>query len=332
MFITRNLKTDNLFNWLGKYVLLLFVFNGIVAIAYGYFHFKFSLPGMFSSVVGTAVAFFIGFKNNQAYDRMWEARKIWGSIVNDSRSWGMRIANFVQSKEQKRELIYRHIAWMYLHRHALLQPAAWEQVSANGLIGDVAKGYSKKYGLGQVNDDLSLKDIHAYISAEEEAFIQTVANPATQLINRQSAEIKKLKDSGAIDTLEHLQLENLLQNFNTYQGQNERIKKFPFPRDYSTMSRAFIYIFIFLLPFSLFPELLKLGHWEIWLGVPAAVLIGLLFFIMEDVGDYNENPYMATPHAMPMLSISRTIEIDLKEMLKDEQIPEPIKSVNGVLM
>lgn len=244
----------------------------------------------------------------------------------------MRITNFVQSKEQKRELIYRHIAWMYLHRHALLQPAAWEQVSANGLIGDVAKGYSKKYGLGQVNDDLSLKDIHAYISKEEEAFIQTVANPATQLINRQSSEIKRLKDSGAIDTFEHLQLENLLQNFNTYQGQNERIKKFPFPRDYSTMSRAFIYTFIFLLPFSLFPELLKLGPWEIWLGVPAAVLIGLLFFIMEDVGDYNENPYMATPHAMPMLSISRTIEIDLKEMLKDEQIPEPIKSVNGVLM
>ena len=332
MFITRNLKTDNLFNWLGKYVLILTLFNGIVAIAYGYFDFKFSLPGLFTSVVGTAVAFFIGFKNNQAYDRMWEARKIWGSIVNDSRTWGMRITNFLQSDEQKKELIYRHIAWMYIHRHALLKPAAWEQVSAEGIVGNVAKGFSRKYGLGKVDEELSLADIHAYISNEEEAFLQSVANPATQLINLQSAEIKKLKDSAVIDTFEHLQLENLLQNFNTYQGQNERIKKFPFPRDYSTMSRAFIYIFIFLLPFSLFPELLKIGDWEIWLGVPAAVLIGMLFFIMEDVGDYNENPYMATPHAMPMLSIARNIEIDLKEMLKDENIPQPIQSVNGVLM
>jgi putative membrane protein len=332
MFITRNLKPGNLFNWLGRYVLILIIFNGIVAIAYGYFDFKFSLPGLFTSVVGTAVAFFIGFKNNQAYDRMWEARKIWGSIVNDSRTWGMRIVNFAKSPESKKELIYRHIAWLYMHRQALLRPTAWEQVSADGIIGDVAKGFSKKYGLGQVKDDISLTDIRTLLSEEEAAYLKSVANPAVQLLHRQSADIKNLKDSGAIDTFEHLQLENLLQNFNTYQGQNERIKKFPFPRDYSTMSRAFIYIFVFLLPFSLFPELLKIGPWEIWVGVPAAVLIGMLFFIMEDVGDYNENPFMATPHAMPMLSISRNIEIDLREMLKDEHIPQPIQSVNGVLM
>ncbi|HNT50695.1 MAG TPA: bestrophin family ion channel, partial [Cyclobacteriaceae bacterium] len=273
-----------------------------------------------------------GFKNNQAYDRMWEARKIWGSIVNDSRTWGMRIVNFAKSPESKKELIYRHIAWLYMHRQALLRPTAWEQVSADGIIGDVAKGFSKKYGLGQVKDDISLTDIRTLLSEEEAAYLKSVANPAVQLLHRQSADIKNLKDSGAIDTFEHLQLENLLQNFNTYQGQNERIKKFPFPRDYSTMSRAFIYIFVFLLPFSLFPELLKIGPWEIWVGVPAAVLIGMLFFIMEDVGDYNENPFMATPHAMPMLSISRNIEIDLREMLKDEHIPQPIQSVNGVLM
>jgi len=332
MFTTRNLKSGNLFDWLGKYVLLLFLFNGIVAIAYGYFHFEFALPGIFTSVVGTAVAFFIGFKNNQAYDRMWEAHKIWGSIVNDSRTWGMRITNFLQSKEQKKEFIYRHIAWLNMHRYALLQPTAWEQVSADGIIGNTAKSFSKKYGLGQVHDRISLADIYTYIPKEEEAFLQSVANPATQLLNFQSAEIKKLKTNSEIDTTEHLLLENLLQNFNTYQGQNERIKKFPFPRDYSTMSRGFIYIFIFLIPFSLFPELLKLGNWEIWIGIPAAVLIGVLFKIMEDVGDYNENPYMATPHALPMFSIARTIEIDLKEMLKEEQIPAPVQPVNGVLM
>lgn len=287
---------------------------------------------MFITVVGTAVSFFIGFKNNQAYDRMWEARKIWGGIVNDSRTWGMRITNFVKSEEQKKELIYRHIAWMYLHRQALLRPTSWEQVSADGIVGKVAIGFSKKYGLGQVNEELSLEDIHAYISKEEEVLLKSVANPATQLMNLQSADIKKMKDRGVLDAFEHLQLDNLIQNFNTYQGQNERIKKFPFPRDYSTMSRAFIYIFVFLLPFSLFPELLKIGHWEIWLGVPTAILIGILFMIMEDVGDYNENPFMATPHAMPMLSIARNIEIDLKEMLKEEQIPASVQSVNGVLM
>lgn len=332
MFITRNLKPDNMINWLGKYIFSLILFNGSVTVAYGVFHIQFLLPSMFISVVGTAVAFFIGFKNNQAYDRMWEARKIWGGIVNDSRTWGMRIANFITSKEQKQELIYRHIAWMYIHRHALLQPAPWEQVSTDGVVGAVANGFSKKYGLGQTKDDVSLSQIYAFLSKEEGAFLQSVANPATQLLKRQSAEIKQLKDNGIIDSFEHMQLENLLQNFNTYQGQNERIKKFPFPRDYSTMSRGFIFTFIVLLPFSLIPELLKLGNWAIWVGVPAATLIGMLFFIMEDIGDYNENPYMATPHAMPMLSISRTIEIDLREMIKDKHIPTPIQPVNGVLM
>ncbi|TXI71116.1 MAG: hypothetical protein E6Q41_00675, partial [Cyclobacteriaceae bacterium] len=181
MFITRNLKSRNLFNWLGRYALILTFFNGIVAIAYGYFDFKFALPSLFTSVVGTAVAFFIGFKNNQAYDRMWEARKIWGSIVNDSRTWGMRIVNFVKNEEQKQELIYRHITWLYFHRQALLQPTSWEQVSAHGIIGDIAKEFSQKYGLGQVKDDISLKEIQVFISEEEAAELKSVANRVVNL-------------------------------------------------------------------------------------------------------------------------------------------------------
>lgn len=147
----------------------------------------------------------------------------------------------------------------------------------------------------------------------------------------QSREVMELKDKGFIDEFEHKMLEELLQNFFTLQGQNERIKKFPFLRDYSTMSRFFVYVFITLLPFSLIPEMIKEGDWAFWLSVPIATLIGLLFMIMEDLGDYNENPFMGTPNGMPMLSISRAIEIDLLQILKDDS-PSSIEPKNGVLM
>lgn len=65
--------------------------------------------------MGIAVAFYLGFKNNSSYDRTWEARKIWGSIVNNSRSFGSAVMAFVQSKEHKeeqQELIYRRLAWL----------------------------------------------------------------------------------------------------------------------------------------------------------------------------------------------------------------------------
>ena len=86
-------------------------------------------------MIGTAVAFFVGFKNNQAYDRMWEARKIWGGLVNDSRTWGMQIDGYITNtfnkdissnelKEIKKRLIHRHIAWLYIHRSQLLVPTS----------------------------------------------------------------------------------------------------------------------------------------------------------------------------------------------------------------
>lgn len=134
MFVRRNLTKDHLITWLPRNIIVLLIFNSIVAYAYALLDQPVELPWLPVSVVGTAVAFFIGFKNNQAYDRVWEARKIWGGIVNDSRTWGMRINNFVRPKENipsndlkaiKRRLIRRHIAWMYAHRSQLLIPTSW---------------------------------------------------------------------------------------------------------------------------------------------------------------------------------------------------------------
>jgi putative membrane protein len=129
-----------------------------------------------------------------------------------------------------------------------------------------------------------------------------------------------------------MELENILRSFYALQGKNERIKKFPLPRQYANMSRYFVGIFIVLLPFSMVPELLKLDTWGIWLSVPIAVLIGWVYVMMEVVGDYSENPFQGMANDIPMMSLCRTIEIDLREMLGEKDLPPAIEAKNGVLM
>ncbi|MDX1350970.1 MAG: bestrophin family ion channel, partial [Putridiphycobacter sp.] len=91
MIVTKRMPLISLIKWSGHHIVWLSVLVGSIASLYSFNIITLSIPWLPLSVIGTAVAFYVGFKNNQAYDRMWEARKIWGAIVNSSRSWGMAI-------------------------------------------------------------------------------------------------------------------------------------------------------------------------------------------------------------------------------------------------
>jgi putative membrane protein len=98
------------------------------------------------------------------------------------------------------------------------------------------------------------------------------------------------------------------------------------------MSRVFVGIFIFLLPFSMIPELMKFEDWSFWLSIPITALVGWVYVVMEIVGDYSENPFQGMANDIPMLSLSRVIEIDLREMLGETDLPPGIQAKKGVLM
>ena len=121
-------------------------------------------------------------------------------------------------------------------------------------------------------------------------------------------------------------------DFYTHQGQAERIKKFPLPRQYGSMSFVFVGIFIFLLPFGLVTEFHDLSEWGAWLSIPFSVIVSWVFLMMELVGDYSENPFEGLGNDIPMLALCRTIEIDLLEMLGETELPPSIQPVNDVLM
>ena len=115
------------------------------------------------------------------------------------------------------------------------------------------------------------------------------------------------------------------------QGAAERIKSFPFPRQYGFFSTAFVNLFNFLLPFALLGELAKFSSNTLWMVIPFSALISWVFFTMETIGDSSENPFENSINDVPMTAICRNIEIDLREMLGETDLPAKVQAVNGVL-
>jgi len=318
--------------------------TGTITALYHFQIISFSIPWLPTSVIGTAVAFDVGFKNNQAYDRLWEARKIWGGIVNDSRTWGMMVDGFVSNlfaeakavdieiHQIKKRLIYRHIAWLYTHRRQLLIPTPWEHISQGGHMTRIATKYRDNFGLGLLQEDFDAVDIKKFLSEEEFDQLIKCSNHSTQIIKLQSQDLARLREEGLIDDFRHMELAGILRSFYELQGKNERIKKFPLPRQYANMSRYFVGIFIALLPFSMIPELIALDTMGTWVAVPITTLVGWVYVMMEIIGDYSENPFNGMANDIPMMSLCRTIEIDLREMLDETELPPPINANKGVLM
>ena len=132
--------------------------------------------------------------------------------------------------------------------------------------------------------------------------------------------------------MQQTDIQGVINNFYEEQGKAERIKNFPFPRKYGTFSFVFVCIFVFLLPFGIVGEFAKLGDAMIWLSVPAGVIVGWVYVVFELIGDYSENPFEGLHNDIPMLSICRTIEIDLLQMTGEKDVPKPIQAKEHVLL
>lgn len=345
MLVRKSITFRGLMTFSGHHLIWLSSWAIIAALLHMYTPLReVAIPWLPLSVIGTAVAFYVGFKNNQSYDRLWEARKIWGAIVNSSRSWGSEVNHFItdtfrdqnsdaeQLLQHKQRLIYRHIAWLYTLRNQLLLPTQWEHASLDGAFGRWGKRNIEKFGVGLFIDEDTITKLSKYLSQEEFDTFPLFKNTATQLIDQQAGDLARLRSENFIDDFRHMELQKVLSEFYDHQGKAERIKKFPLPRLYANISFIFVCIFVFLLPFGLMGEFSKLGDVGVLISVPLVIIIGWIYVNMEMVGDYSENPFEGSYNDIPMLSLCRTIEIDLLEMLREKDIPKPIDAVNGILM
>ena len=318
------------------------------------------LPWLPIGVVGTAVAFIVSFKNNASYDRLWEARKIYSGIVNASRSFTLMLNDFISNAHAKekrsdtelfdirKQMVMRHVAWMTSLRHALRQNKPWE-------VSKMDKSDQEFLSQIEIREfKYSLEEeLEGYVSQAELDEILSKKNKQSACLNLQSRQLQKLMDDGLIEDFRHMEMQGLLTEFFILQGKVERIKNFPYPRQFATLNYFFVWIFILLLPLGMMHEFEKIGlevveaiheHMQhhtspihpivefvgkyfIWFSVPFTVIVSWIFHTMEKIGENTENPFEGNSNDVPITTMSRGIEIDIREMIGDDPalIPGPIE-------
>lgn len=326
-----------------------FLFIGIITAwvaAYYFFELEWlRIPWTPLALLGTAVAFVIGFQNNSAYGRIWEARKIWGGIVNASRTFGMFLQDMVNNEyaetpvseedlqKEIKTLTYRHIAWMTALRHAMRESKPWE-TSISHKTNQEWDTFPPEF-TAELDEDLK-----PYISNEDFAYLMNKNNKQTALLYLQSHHLRRLKEKGVIWEFSFLELEGVMKELFSLQGKSERIKNFPYPRQFATMNHLFMWAFVLLLPLALVPQFGEIGKEVlvtdpligklfVWACIPFYVIVAWVFHTMERIGRTGENPFEGTANDVPISTIARGIEIDLRQNLgeSDEGIPDqfPIK-------
>ena len=259
----------------------------------------FDFPVFVPTILGTALAFFIGFNNNQAYDRWWEARKIWGSIVNNSRTWARQLLQYTQPTQQlptpeleklRTKLIKRHLAFLYTLKSNLRN-----------------------------SDDL---DYLKYLTQEEMESIAKHSNRHNAILSLQAKDLETLYQQNSIDGFKFLEFNKMITDFCDDMGKSERIKNTVYPTTYNYYAKSFIWIFIYSVTMTISNSI---GIWAVIFGA----LVGYVFFTIQAIGELLLNPFEPLATGIPLDQITRTIEINLLEMLDENDIPEPIKPVKG---
>ncbi|MEM9073227.1 MAG: bestrophin family ion channel [Myxococcota bacterium] len=332
MHIGRRYRLLQTLSWSRRNFLLPLVWSIAATAAYDLGKLTFlGIPTLPMSLIGIAVAFYLGFKNNASYDRLWEARKIYGAIVNASRSWAYGTRDLIGNAYEgeftadeldaiRTEMVRRHVAWMDALRHQLRRIKSWEHT---GPTVDRLRNAM----VPELKEDLKEVLAPNLSKSEREAALATI-NPAAHLIGFQSRRLAELRAGKVIDGFAHLHLQELLQELMTQQGKAERIKNFPFPRQYATVNTFFAATFAFLVPFGLLPEFAKLAgvvEWQylIWLTVPFATVVSWVFLTTDQIGDWSENPFEGLANDVPITSMSRGIERDILQMVGETELLPP---------
>lgn len=268
-----------------------------------------SLPFSIVGILGSALAIFIAFRNQSSYGRWWEARTLWGGIINSSRVLARLIITFTDSHSHqpnydfdrsdvfKKEVVFKVIAWVHALRIHLRKQDYWEELKP-------------------------------FLSDLEYNTLIIQQNKPNYLHLLTGKKIYDAMSNGTLGGFDSFQMEGQLLALANYQGGCERIKNTPLPMNYQYFTKLFLYVFIFVLPICLIGDFSKMNI--SYLVIPISFIITFVFAVMNRVGEINENPFENQISDIPMTALCNTIERDLKEML-GETIPAKIVAENGYL-
>ncbi|QDU55401.1 bestrophin family protein [Aeoliella mucimassa] len=317
MIIARRIQWSHIIFYTWKSMAYFLTLSLIVYVLHHEFDLTWvAIPFNAVATLSTALAIFLGFKNNSAYDRWWEARKIWGKLVNYSRAWGREVLNLAiddnqpgseELKQWQHRMIYRHIAFVHALRVFLRQRHAYNEIE-----NELLETHNQYH------------DIEPFLANNDLEMVLSKRNPPNYLLMEQGDDLLRAYQRGWLSDYRYVKLHETLTEFNNHQGMCERIKNTPFPRPYSFFSRLFVFIHGTLVPFA-FIEVL--GPFNI----PLALVINFVFITLDYIGERTEDPFENRPGDTPLTSISLTIEENLKEMMGDPNLPTKPVPIHGIV-
>ncbi|PSL36046.1 bestrophin family protein [Chitinophaga ginsengisoli] len=292
MLLKKNIPFKYVFGKIKYEILLVAVYTLVIVLLHDRFNLKhMAIPLSVPMIMGTVISLLLAFRSNQAYDRWWEARTVWGAIVNDSRTFSRQVLSFIDSAYDgedighfRERMVRRQIAWCYALSQSL-------------------RGLDAREGLDRL------------IPKREMSHISKYTNVPMALLELHARDLNYALKQGWINEYQQVQLDQTLSRLCDGMGKCERIKNTVFPATYSLYIHFALNFFILLLPFALIEYF---GLVE----VPMVVAIAASFLLIEKMAIHLQDPFDNKPTDTPMTAISRNIERDLKQMLNDHHLPE----------
>jgi putative membrane protein len=252
------------------------------------------------TLIGVAIGIFLGFRNNASYDRFWEGRKLWGSLVNTSRSLARQAQSLFSDVSDSTELIQfrrtfvkRVVAFVHALRHHL-------------------------------RDTDPLDELAALLPSADLDEVRRAGHRPFMVLQQLGKDVKHARNQQWLPELNVLAVDAQLVELSNILGACERIKNTPIPFTYSVLIHRIVASYCLLLPFGLVDTVGML--------TPVVVfLISHAFFGLDAIGEEIENPFGTLPNHIPLATISRNIEINLLEMIGEPR-PGPLQPVNGLLL
>jgi len=297
MLLKNNIPVTYILGKIKVELIVITLYAVVVAIEHTYFDLShISLPFSVPMIMGTVISLLLGFRSNQAYDRWWEARTIWGAIVNDSRTLARQIKTLSKEAYQGDELFFfkqrfikRQIAWCYSLSRSLRSQ-------------DVMDGLDKY---------LVKRDLH---------HLKNYSNTSMAIIELHANDIQQAMENGWINAYQQIEIDKTLTRLTDAMGKCERIKNTVFPATYSLYIHLSLIVFFVLLPFSLIEVL------GVIFFIPALIAIATVFFLIEKMAIHLQDPFENNPTDTPMTAICSTIERDLKQVMNETYLNEPVNT------
>ncbi|MEO6805255.1 MAG: bestrophin family ion channel [Edaphobacter sp.] len=303
MIVPRGRQLSKMLMYVGRPLLVLLLYDLVVVAAYKVLHWNWvALPHIPLALFGSAIGIIVAFRNQSSYARWWEARTLWGAIINNSRSWARQVTTVMlplreseagELKETQRRLVYYQIAYAYALRQHLRGLEPWEELKPLLSEGEIEELR------GERNVPLAIQQW-------------------------MGALLRECQVRGWVDIAHWRALDANLDDIVDAQGGTERIKNTPMPKQYDYFPQLFAEMYCVMLPLAL---VMSMG----WFTPLGSTLVGFIFLALDKIGRDLEYPFENSIYDVPMTSLTTTVEINLRQILGETELPKAIMPVHGVL-